>query len=334
MKAMLLHKAAPIENSPLVPADIEAPQPQLGEVLIKVEACGLCHTDLHTIEGELKLPKLPLIPGHQVVGKVVKLGRQVERFGIGDRLGLAWLGYTCQDCDFCREGNENLCEQAQFTGLHFDGGYAEYVVARADFAYPVPDNVSAVSAAPLLCAGIIGYRALRLSGIRPGDLLGLYGFGASAHIAIQIARHWGCRVYVFSRGEQHRELARRLGAVWTGKIDEPVPEKLHGGVIFAPAGSLVPPALAHLEKGGTLALAGIYMSDIPPLNYDRHLYHEKNLRSVANSTRRDGMELMRLAGEIGIATTVQEFPLEQVNQALQQLKAGKVNGAAVLKFEN
>lgn len=334
MKAMVLHEAGPVADNRLIleertPAELESDQ-----VRIKVEACALCHTDLHTIEGELYLPRLPLVPGHQVIGRVQDVGPAVNQIKPGQRVGMAWLGRTCGQCRFCKSQKENLCEQAQFTGLDFDGGYAESAVAWADFVYPVPENIPAVAAAPLLCAGIIGYRALRLSGIRKGQRLGLYGFGASAHIAIQIARYWDCRVYVFSRGDKHRQLAEQLGADWTGRIEEPVPEKLDAGIIFAPAGELVPPALAHLEKGATMALAGIYMSDIPFLNYDKHLYHEKNLRSVANSTRRDGFELMQLAGEIGIQTTTQEFALEEVNHALQLLKAGKVNGAAVLKISD
>ena len=334
MQALVLHKTAPIDSSSLRLEELNMPEPRTGQIRLQVQTCGLCHTDLHTIEGELPLPKMPLIPGHQVVGRVDKIGPQVDNIKVGDRLGLAWLGKTCGHCQFCRADMENLCPEAQFTGYHFDGGYGEYVLAHADFAYPVPDNVSATAAAPLLCAGIIGYRALRLSNIKPGQRLGLYGFGASAHIAIQIARYWGCSVYVFSRGPSHRRLAQQLGAVWTGQVDDSPPEKLHAGIIFAPAGPLVPPALAHLEKGGTLALAGIYMTDIPSLNYDQHLYHEKNLRSVANSTRRDGIELMRLAGQIGIETTTTPFPLDQANRALQMLKDGQINGAAVLKISD
>jgi len=267
-----------------------------------------------------------------VVGRVERLGPEVDSLQVGERVGLAWLGNTCGQCEFCREGNENLCRQAKFTGFDFDGGYAEYAVAYADFVYPAPENVSAAAAAPLLCAGIIGYRALRLCNIKKGQRLGLYGFGASAHITIQVARHWECEVYVFSRSAEHRSLAERLGAVWCGRIDDKLPKKLHGSIIFAPAGGLVPPALEHLEKGGTCALAGIYMSQVPPLDYEKHLYHEKILRSVANSTRRDGQELMKLAGEINLETTTESFALEEVNRALQLLKAGKINGAAVLNM--
>lgn len=332
MKAVRLSEISTIESHPLEFVEVEPPLPQVGQVRIKVQACGLCHTDLHEIEGQLKLPKLPLIPGHQVVGIVDQFGPQVANLKVGDRVGLAWLGHTCGQCRFCLSDHENLCENARFTGYHFDGGYAEYAVAFADFVYPVPDNVPAVSVAPLLCAGIIGYRSLRLSEIKPGQRLGLYGFGASAHIAIQVAMHWGCEVYVFSRSAEHRKLAEKLGAVWTGKINDPLPKKLHGSVIFAPAGSIVPAAMEHLEKAGACALAGIYMSEIPPLDYEKHLYHEKILRSVTASTRRDGIDLMELAGEIDIETTTQEFPLEQTNEALQLLKTGKINGAAVLKI--
>lgn len=332
MKAMVLHKPAPMESNPLVLKELAEPQPGTGQVRLQVEACGLCHTDLHEIEAELPLPKLPLIPGHQVVGRVDQLGPQVSKLKVGDRVGLAWLAQTCQTCEFCKSDNENLCPQARFTGYHIDGGYAEYVVAHADYTYPVPENIPAIAAAPLLCAGIIGYRALRLSGIQKGQRLGLYGFGASAHIAIQITRYWNCEVYVFSRSEHHRKLAQQLGAAWAGRIDDKLPEKLHSSVIFAPAGEIVPPALEHLEKGGTCALAGIYMTQIPPLDYEKHLYHEKTLRSVTASTRRDGRELMQLAGEIGIETTTETFALEQTNQALQKLKAGKINGAAVLSL--
>jgi len=332
MKAMILSQVGPVEQNQLIPAELDPPEAAAHQVLIKVEACGLCHTDLHEIEGELPLPKLPLIPGHQVVGRVEKAAPDVDNLEIGDRVGLAWLGRTCGVCEFCGSERENLCPDAKFTGFDFDGGYAEYTAAHGDFVYPIPENVSAQAAAPLLCAGIIGYRALRLSNIQPGQLLGLYGFGASAHITIQIARHWGCDVYVFSRSVEHRQLAEKLGAAWTGEIGDNVPKKLHGSIIFAPAGELVPPALEHLEKAGTCALAGIYMSPTPSLDYEKHLYYEKILRSVSNSTRRDGLELMKLAGEINLEITTQPFALAEVNRALQLLKVGKINGAAVLNI--
>ena len=330
MKAMVLDKTGPVVTKPLVYRDVDLPVPQARQLRVRVEACGVCHTDLHTVEGDLTLPRLPLIPGHQVVGRVDAVGEGVEEYRSGDRVGLAWLGRTCRDCAFCQSERENLCYEARFTGLHFDGGYSQYALAEAQFAYRIPEQLDAVAIAPLLCAGIIGYRALRLSGIKPGQRLGLYGFGASAHIAIQIARHWGCEVYVFSRGREHRELAQQLGAVWTGEIGDALPQLLHASVIFAPAGALVPAALGHLEKSGTVSLAGIHMSQIPPLDYQEHLYHEKRLCSVANSTRRDGRELIDLAEAIPLTTHTVTYPLEQANEALMDLKMGNINGAAVL----
>jgi len=332
MKAMVLDQVGPIEASPLRLMDVACPEPAPGEVRVRVEACGVCHTDLHEVEGELPLPKRPVIPGHQVVGQVAALGDGVNGVRVGQWVGLAWLAGTCGRCEFCRCERENLCAAARFTGYHRDGGYAEYVLAEADYVYALPGGVSAAAAAPLLCAGIIGYRALRLSNIEPGGRLGLYGFGASAHITLQIARHWGCEVYVFSRSGEHRRLAERLGAVWTGPAEEKPPRPLHASVIFAPAGNLAPVALEHLDRGGTCVLAGITMSQIPPLDYEKHLYYEKVLRSVTASTRRDGRELLELAGRIGIRTEVEAYELAQANQALQRLKSGQVNGAAVLRM--
>jgi propanol-preferring alcohol dehydrogenase len=295
-----------------------------------VHACGVCHTDLHEVEGELALPRLPVIPGHQIVGIVDKVGAGVTRFREGDRAGVPWLYSTCRECDFCLGGQENLCEQARFTGLHVDGGYAEYFVAPAAFAFPLPAGFSDLEAAPLLCAGIIGYRALRLSEIRPGEKLGLYGFGASAHVTIQVARHWGCEVYVFTRSREHRQLARELGAVWTGPSGSDPGARMDSSVIFAPAGALVPPALGALRKGGTLALAGIHMTPIPQMDYSL-IYGERTLRSVANSTREDAEQLLRLAAEIPIHTQVETFPLEEANSVLQMLKRSEIRGAAVLQ---
>jgi alcohol dehydrogenase, propanol-preferring len=330
VKAMLLEFPGPIAGSPLKPVELPPPLPGPGQIVIQVSHCGVCHTDLHTVEGELPLDRLPVIPGHQVVGQVVDQGPGVMRFKPGDRVGLAWLFRTCGACRFCLGGRENLCESAEFTGLHRDGGYAEQVVADADFVYPLPADLPGESAAPLLCGGIIGYRALRLSDIKPGGRLGLYGFGASAHIAIQVARHWGCEVLVFTRSPGHQDLAQQLGAIWVGRAEDTPPTKLDAAIIFAPAGALVPEALRVLERGGTLALAGIHMSDIPSLNYDRHLYFEKTLRSVTASTRQDGREILELAAAIPIRTQVQVFPLAEANQALKLVKAGKIDGAAVL----
>jgi len=332
MKAMILNNPNPIEENPLELVDIPTPQPKSAEVLIQIKVCGICHTDLHTIEGELLLKKKPIIPGHQVVGVVKEKGRDVKRFKPGDLIGVAWLYSTCGICPFCLEGNENLCEKAQFTGLDVDGGYTQYMVIPEDFAYPIPNGFSEQEAAPLLCAGIIGYRALRLSKIKPGQRLGLYGFGASAHVSIQVALHWGCTVYVFTRGKKHQELARKLGATWVGHAQDDPPERLHSSIIFAPAGELVLDALRALQKGGTLALAGIYMTPIPQMDYLNYLYHERTIRSVANSTRRDGEELLKIAAEIPIHTETQLFPLEEANQALQALKQGGISGAGVLEI--
>ncbi len=329
MKAMVLEKADAVERSPLLAKECPLPEPGAGEIRIRVKACGLCHTDLHTVEGELPLPKLPVIPGHQIVGVVEARGRGVDRFHEGDRVGVPWLYRTCGTCEFCRRDRENLCDAARFTGYHADGGYAEYTVVSQDFAYPLPHNFSDAAAAPLLCAGVIGYRALRLSEIRPGERLGLYGFGGSAHIAIQVARHWGCEVYVFTRSEEHRELARRLGARWTGQAEEEPPAPIHSAIIFAPAGSLVPEALRVLKKGGVIALAGIYMSPLPTLEY-ASLYYERNIRSVSNSTRQDAREFLELAGKIPIRTEIETFPLMEANQALLKLKQSRIRGAGVL----
>jgi alcohol dehydrogenase, propanol-preferring len=330
VKAMLLEFPGPVANSPLKLVDLPPPVPGPGQIVIQVSHCGVCHTDLHTVEGELPLERLPVIPGHQVVGQVVDQGPGVLNFQPGDRVGLAWLFKTCGSCRFCLGGQENLCESAEFTGLHRDGGYAEQVVAEADFVYPLPGNFPGESAAPLLCAGIIGYRALRLSGIKPGGRLGLYGFGASAHITIQVARNLGCEALVFTRSPNHQKLARELGAVWAGQAQDTPPHKLDAAIIFAPAGELVPEALRVLDRGGTLALAGIHMSAIPPLDYNRHLYFEKTVRSVTASTRQDGREFLKLAAQIPIRPQVQLFPLAEANQALKLLKAGGIDGAAVL----
>jgi len=328
---MVLGSFAPIERRPLEPRDVPAPTPGPGEILLRVRVCGVCHTDLHTVEGELEGVVLPVIPGHQVVGLVSARGTGAVRFEIGERAGAAWLHAACGRCRFCRSGRENLCESGRFTGLHAAGGYAEYLAVPEAFAYKLPAGFDDEAAAPLLCGGIIGYRALRLCGIERGGVLGLYGFGASAHVAIQIAAHWGCRVLVFTRSPEHRELALSLGAHWAGSAEEAPPAKADAAIIFAPAGGLVPIALANAEKGGTVALAGIHMSPIPALDYRKHLYHERGLRSVANATRRDGEELLALAGEIPIATKTSAYPMAEANDVLLALKQGRINGAAVLK---
>jgi propanol-preferring alcohol dehydrogenase len=334
MKAIVLTAPAPIDTAPLQLRDIPIPAPASNEIRVRVEACGICRTDLHVVEGELPPQVAHIVPGHQVVGVVDRVGATATRFKDGDRVGIAWLRATCGVCRYCQAGNENLCPQARFTGYHANGGYAEYAVVREDFAYALPLNLTAAEATPLLCAGIIGYRALRRAEMRPGCRLGLYGFGSSAHIAIQVARHLGCTVYVMTRDARHQQLARQLGAVWVGAADATPPEKLDSAVLFAPVGHLVLPALEALDHGGTLALAGIYLTDIPTLNYERHLFHEKNVRSVTANTRRDGEELLHLAAEIPICPQTTTFPLDEANQALQKLKHDAIEGAGVLVVAN
>ena len=330
MKAMLLREARPAEAKPLEWTELPTPQPGPGEVRLAVQVCGVCRTDLHTVEGDLDLPKLPIVPGHQIVGVVEARGDNATRFKLGQRVGVPWLYQTCGHCEFCNRGLENLCAEARFTGLHADGGYAEAMVVHQDFAYPVPDSFSDAEAAPLFCAGIIGYRALRLCDIQPGQRLGLYGFGGSAHVTIQVARHWGCEVYVFTRSEGHRQLARELGAAWVGGAEDDPPHKMDGSIVFAPAGRLVLDALRVTERGGTLALAGVTMSPIPELDYDRLLYWERTVRSVANFTRSDAEQLLQAAAAIPIHTTVQTFPLEAANEALLALKQSEIDGTGVL----
>ncbi len=328
---MLLDTARPVEQNPLREADLPIPQPGPGQVRVRVRTCGICHTDLHTVEGDLPLHKRPLVPGHQIVGIVDALGGPSRNLKEGDRVGIAWLHSTDGGCEFCRRGSENLCAKARFTGYDLDGGYAQYALAEADFCYPIPTIFSDENAAPLLCAGIIGYRSYRLSGIRPGENLGLYGFGASAHLVIQIARHHKVNTFVFTRNAAHRALARELGAIWTGAAQDNAPESLHASIIFAPAGSLVPEALRVLRKGGTLALAGITMSQIPALDYSL-LYDERIIRSVANSTREDARNFLALAAEIQVTTEIQIFDLVDANRALQALKRSEIRGAGVLQI--
>lgn len=332
MLAALLRAPRPAEENPLLITDVPEPVTRENEIRIRVRSCGLCHTDLHTVEGDLPLPKLPVIPGHQIVGDVESLGRAVRRFKEGDRVGVAWLRSTCGVCRYCRDGNENLCDRAEFTGLHADGGYAAFATVDEAFAYAVPSGFTDHQTAPLLCAGVIGYRALRLSETRKGERLGLFGFGASAHIVIQIARYWGCEVYVFTRSPSHQEHARELGAAWVGRAEDSPPERLQAAIIFAPAGELVLDALRVLDRGGTIALAGLTMTPIPQIDYAKLLYHERKIRSVANATRRDAEELLALAGEIPLRTEVEIFSLSQVNQALLRLKRSEIRGAGVIEI--
>ncbi|RIH89442.1 zinc-dependent alcohol dehydrogenase family protein [Calidithermus roseus] len=330
MRAMVLEKP----GLPLRLEQVEVPRPQAGQVLIRVEACGVCRTDLHILDGELKEPKLPLILGHQIVGRVVESAPGVERFEAGERVGVPWLGWTCGRCRYCLEGRENLCERAEFTGYTLDGGYAEYAVADARYCFSLPEGYTDAQAAPLLCAGLIGYRAYRLAG-EGVERLGLYGFGAAAHIIAQIAVHQGKRVYAFTRAGdvEAQDFARRLGAVWAGDSASKPPELLDAAIIFAPLGSLVPAALEATARGGVVVCGGIHMSDIPSFPY-RLLWEERVVRSVANLTRRDGEELLAIAPRAGVRTQVQVFPLEQANLALERLRSGRVQGAAVLVIDD
>jgi propanol-preferring alcohol dehydrogenase len=334
MKACVLRAPAPVSGNPLQFVDLPKPEPGAGEVLIRVSVCGVCRTDLHVIEGELPPRLSPVIPGHQIVGVVEKLGAGAGRFAIGTRVGVPWLHRTDQRCEYCRAGAENLCDHPELTGYSVNGGYAEYAVAPEAFVYAIPASCSDPQAAPLLCAGIIGFRCLRLSGLEGqrgrGKRLAFYGFGSAAHVAIQVARHWGIEVYACTRGEKHQRLARELGAFWAGEAAEEPPVKLDAAIVFAPAGELVPPALRALKKGGVLVLGGIHMSPIPQLKYD-WLYQERVIRSVANNTRQDGEDFLRLAAEIPVRTQVRTYPLRDANRALNDLKADRVNGSAVLE---
>ncbi|MGD0138844.1 MAG: zinc-dependent alcohol dehydrogenase family protein [Tepidisphaeraceae bacterium] len=332
MRAMVLKSPASIDSSPLELRELDAPEPKPGEIRLRVLACGICRTDLHVIEGELPPRKNAIIPGHQVMGVVDRLGAGAARFKIGDRAGIAWLRSTCGQCRYCRNGNENLCPNARFTGYDEDGGYAECAVVPEAFAYHVPASLDPVTVAPLLCAGIIGYRALKRAQMRPGCRLGLYGFGSSASIAIQIARHLGCTVFVMTRDEKHQRLARQLGAAWAGSAEARPPEPLDSAVLFAPVGELVLPALEALDRGGTLAVAGIHLTDIPAMNYERHLFYEKNLTSVTANTRKDGEELLRLAAEVPLKPQTTRFALADANRALQLLKHDGISGSGVLEI--
>jgi propanol-preferring alcohol dehydrogenase len=327
---MVLDNPAPVETSPLTLRDVPTPVPGPHEIRLRVQACAICRTDLHICEGELPPLRPHVIPGHQVVGEVDALGSGATRFSPGDRAGIAWLRFTCGQCRYCRAGDENLCPNARFTGYHEDGGYAQFAVVHEDFAYRLPRALDPVHTAPLLCAGIIGYRSLRRANVKPGCRLGLYGFGSSAHVCIQVARHWGCTSYVMTRDPRHQDLARQLGAAWAGGANESPPQALDSAILFAPVGDLVPTALEALDKGGTLAIAGIHLTRIPPLDYQRHLFYEKNLRSVTANTRGDGNELLQLAADVPLRPQVTRFPLRDANIALQELKNGGINGSGVI----
>jgi len=339
MMAMLLKKIAPIDEKPLAPEDLPIPRPGPGQILVRISACGICHTELDEIEGRLEA-RLPIIPGHEVVGKVESLGIGVTKFKVGDRVGIAWINSCCGECDFCQQGNENLCPEFRGTGCHADGGYAEYTVVAEDFAYPIPDRFSDSAAAPLLCAGAIGYRALRLAGLRGSQILGLFGFGASAHIVIQIVKHKysNSKVFVFTRSRQqeHQNLAWKLGADWVGVTGDTPPAKIDCAIDFTPAWNPIIEALRVLKKGGRLVINAIRKEDkdkdaVLKLDYPTHLWLEKEIKSVANITKRDAQEFLPLAAEIPIIPEVQEFMLEEANEALILLKRGKIQGAGVLR---
>lgn len=327
---MRLSAPAPAEQKPLVLSEVEPPEPGRHQIRLRVMSCGVCHTDLHIVEGDLDLPRLPTVPGHEIVGTVDRLGSGVTGYRLGERVGVPWLHATCGTCRFCASGRENLCESIRFTGVHADGGFQEYVVAEEGYAFPIPDRFSDDEAAPLLCAGVVGYRTLRMSGIKPGQRLGIYGFGASAHIILQIAHAWGCKVYVFTRGKAHREMALSMGAAWAGGAEDSLDHPMDASIIFAPAGTLVPIALRRLDHGGTLALGGIHMTEIPAMPYEL-LWHERRVVSVANSTRKDVTDFLRAAEEARVTTHVEPFALEEANEAILKVKAGEVRGAAVLR---
>jgi propanol-preferring alcohol dehydrogenase len=330
MRAWAVESPGPIDTSPLREVSRAIPVPGPEQVRVRVLACGVCRTDLHLAEGDLE-PRHPLVtPGHEAVGVVDRLGEGSTRFHPGDRVGVPWLAHTCGICRFCLSGRENLCLTPRFTGWDVDGGYADYVIVEERFAYPIPDAFSDEEAAPLLCAGIIGYRALRRSHLPEGGRLGIYGFGGSAHLTAQIALAEGARVHVMTRGSEARELALELGAASAGDAADPPPEPLDSAILFAPVGTLVPPALEALDRGGTLAIAGIYLTDIPGLNYERHLFEERTLCSVTANTRQDGTEFLEAAARIGMQVSTVPYPMDQASQALSDLAHGRVNGAAVL----
>lgn len=331
MRACMLVQPAPVETQPLRFTEVRTPEPGNGEVLVQVRYCGVCRTDLHVVEGELTQRKSPVIPGHQIVGVVEKAGANATRFPIGARVGIAWLHRTDGTCSYCLAGSENLCDSPEFTGYTVNGGYAEHIVAPEKFIYGIPEGFADEQAAPLLCAGIIGFRSLRLSGIKSGARLGFYGFGAAAHVSIQVALHWDVEVYAATRDKRHQRLALELDAKWAGGTFDAPPEKLDAAIVFAPAGEIVPAALKALRKGGTLVLAGIYMSPIPSFDYDL-LYQERVIRSVANNTREDGEDLLRIAAQIPIQTRIEVFPLAHANRALNALKNDAIQGAAVLRI--
>jgi propanol-preferring alcohol dehydrogenase len=332
MRAAVLHAPGKIAERPLRLENVPRPKPAKGEVLLRVLACGVCRTDLHIVEGELTAQRPELIPGHQVVGEVVEqgAGESTAKLPLGARVGVSWIGGTDGRCWFCRHGMENLCDAPTFTGYSVNGGYAEFATARSDFVFPLPEALDALQAAPLLCAGIIGFRSLRVAGVEPGERVGLFGFGASAHLAIEVLRHWGCAVYVSTRGASHRKLAEQLGASWVGSEAERPPVALDRAVTFAPSGDVVVSALASLRKGGVVAINAIHLDRMPQFDYDRLLWGERQLRSVTNMTRDDARDFLALAAEIGIRPRITVFTFDEANQALAAIQGDSIDGAAVL----
>ena len=330
MKAIRIHTHTPAEEADLEIEEVPTPAPGRGRVRIEVLACGVCRTDLHILEGDIRPPSLPIIPGHQIVGRVVENGPGAE-MEIGALVGVPWLGSACGECAHCEHGRENLCENARFTGFHLDGGFAETTVADAGYVLPIPDELDPVAAAPLLCAGIVGYRSLKLADIEPGERVGLVGFGASAHLQIQVLNHWGCAVYVFTRSESHRKHALGLGAAWVGGAQDGAPALLDRAIIFAPAGGLVPVMLEKIRPGGTLAINAVHMSPIPEMPYER-IYGERTMRSVANATYQDGVEFLKLAAEIPVQADTTVYDLDEAGKALLEMKNSRINGEAVLRI--
>jgi propanol-preferring alcohol dehydrogenase len=328
VKAAVLEHAVPVDQHPLTLKDIPRPVPADGEVVLRVRACGVCRTDLHIVEGDLPLQQRPLIPGHQIVGDVIE--SRDRRVAAGARVGVSWVGGTDGTCPYCRDGRENLCDAITFTGYTRNGGYAAFATARADFVYPLPPALEDLQAAPLLCAGIIGFRSLRRAQVQPRQSVGLFGFGASAHLALQVLQHWNCKVYVATRGEGHQEFARRLGADWMGGENETPPEGLHAAITFAPSGAVVLAALRSLRKGGIVAINAIHLDGMPPFDYDHLLWGEREIRSVANMTRQDATDFLAIAAEINLRPQVTTFPLDQANEALLAVKQDSIEGAAVL----
>ncbi|HEC79440.1 MAG TPA: zinc-binding alcohol dehydrogenase family protein [candidate division WOR-3 bacterium] len=332
MKAIILTKQAQLENNPLELKEVPIPEPADDEIRIKIDVCGACRTDLHIVEGELPPHKMPVIIGHQIIGRIDKTGKDVTRWRIGERVGVPWLYKTCGECKYCRNGKENLCEKAMFTGYDADGGFAEYTVVHQDFAYLLPQNYSDSEAAPLLCAGVIGYQAFQATGMKNKGKLGLFGFGSSAHIIIQVAVHLGLDVYVVSRTDKELELARNLGAKWTGHIDDDMGTLLDAGIVFAPSGELLVAALDKIDKGGTLVSAGIYTTPLPGFDYSR-IWPEKCLCSIANTTRKNVMAFLKIASEFKIKTRINEYELKDAQQALLNIKNSRVSGSTVLKIQ-